>query len=66
MNGLTITPADHGGYVVWSDARFGDERHYPRAMLFAGSLTDALDFMRKTLAEQAEARAAVPEGRLAA
>lgn len=65
MNGLTISPADHGGYVVWSDPRFS-ERDFARSMLFAGSLTDALEFMRKTLAEQAESRAETPDVRKAA
>lgn len=67
MNGLSITPAEHGGYVVFSGA--GDsfsERGYARAMLFAGSLTDAMEFMRKTLAEQAETRASAQEVRMAA
>lgn len=50
MSALTIAPAEHGGFVVWSEASYGDRAHYARPMLFAGSLTDCLEFVRSQLA----------------
>jgi hypothetical protein len=39
---LTIAPADHGGFGVWSDASRGEMRK----ILFAGSLDECLEFIR--------------------
>lgn len=52
---LTIEPALHGGYVVLGASDYGDRRQ----SLFAGALTDVMEFVRARLADDAAAVAAL-------
>lgn len=56
---LQISAAEHGGYIVFPALGFGKGGDgYYRGPLFAGSLPDALEFMRKTLADRSSAEQA--------
>lgn len=55
---LTIYPAVHGGFVVMEER----ERGMFSPFMFAGSLTDSLEYMRSRLAEPAKPSAQASGG----
>jgi hypothetical protein len=58
MNGinssLTLSPADHGGFIVWGGGYHGDMR----LTLFAGSLAECLEFIRDHMVSHLNKRTA--------
>jgi hypothetical protein len=53
---LSIMPAPHGGFVVWSRNGYNimNDRFDGRELLFAGSLADAVEFLRADLSSPSD------------